>query len=118
VVTAVKKYTLNAVMIAFTGFFIGSVSCFFRSTNAKWSRMDRSPMTPKVLSAVSARVPHSLKAPVMSLTIGIGLIGSAVAPLVFGVAVERGALGSLPLVLVRLLCSYDIDTSDSLMRLG
>lgn len=49
---------------------------------------------------VSARVPPSLKSSVMSLTIGLGLIGSSVGPLAFGVVAGRGGLASLPAVLI------------------
>ncbi|KAI5477518.1 hypothetical protein MNV49_006305 [Pseudohyphozyma bogoriensis] len=78
---AVRNVAIDAVALVLVGFFIG-------------------PVTPKVLSTVGARVPPSLKSSVMSLTIGLGLIGSSVGPLLFGVVAGKGGLGSLPAVLI------------------
>ncbi|SCZ89509.1 BZ3500_MvSof-1268-A1-R1_Chr1-1g01226 [Microbotryum saponariae] len=77
----VRNYKIDAVALAFFGCTIG-------------------PVTPHVLSVVGARVPPSLKASVMSLTIGAGLVGSGAGPLLFGVIAGRGWLGSLPAVLI------------------
>ncbi|GAA5824229.1 hypothetical protein JCM3770_004339 [Rhodotorula araucariae] len=77
----VRHFVVDAVAVVLVGFFMG-------------------PVTPKVLDVVGVRVPPSLKASVMSLTIGLGLIGSAIAPLLFGLAAGRGALSSLPAVLI------------------
>ncbi|ORY73649.1 major facilitator superfamily domain-containing protein, partial [Leucosporidium creatinivorum] len=84
IVWAVRNYIVDAVALVLVGFFLG-------------------PVTPKVLSTVSARVPPSLKGSTMSMTIGLGLIGSAVGPLLFGVAAGKGYLASLPAVLI--VCS-------------
>lgn len=80
VVWLVKSFILDACALVLVGFFMG-------------------PVTPKVLSVVSARVPPSLKSSVMSLTIGIGLIGSALGPLLFGILAGT-RLEALPGVLV------------------
>ncbi|SGY59944.1 BQ5605_C007g04364 [Microbotryum silenes-dioicae] len=77
----VRNYKIDAVALAFVGVTIG-------------------PVTPHVLSVVGARVPPSLKASVMSLTIGAGLVGSGAGPLLFGVIAGRGWLNSLPAVLI------------------
>lgn len=61
-----------------------------------------SPVTPQVLSAVSQCVPPLLKSTTMSLTIGLGLIGSSMGPLLFGVAAGEGELSALPGVLIAL----------------
>ncbi|KAK4704915.1 hypothetical protein P7C70_g1287, partial [Phenoliferia sp. Uapishka_3] len=81
VVWGVRSVPVDAVALVLVGFFIG-------------------PVTPKVLSAVSTRVPPSLKSSVVSLTIGLGLIGSSVGPLIFGVVAGKGGLASLPAVLI------------------
>lgn len=65
-----------------------------------WSLASRRPTSPKVLSAISARIPTSLKGIVMSLTIGMGLIFAAIGPLFFGFAAAAGWLASLPAVIV------------------
>ncbi|GAA5960836.1 hypothetical protein JCM21900_002299 [Sporobolomyces salmonicolor] len=81
VIWAVKNFVVDAVAMVLVGFFFG-------------------PVTPKVLSVVGSRVPPSLKSSVMSLTIGLGLIGSSVGPLLFGVVAGHGGLASLPAVLI------------------
>ncbi|GAA5969714.1 hypothetical protein JCM3765_001215 [Sporobolomyces pararoseus] len=81
VIWAVKNYIANAIAVVLVGFFFG-------------------PVTPRVLSAVGQRVPPSLKSSVMSLTIGLGLVGSACGPLLFGLASGRGGLGALPGTLI------------------
>lgn len=81
VIWAVKSYIANAIAVVLVGFFFG-------------------PVTPRVLSAVGQRVPPSLKSSVMSLTIGLGLVGSACGPLLFGLASGRGGLGALPGTLI------------------
>lgn len=81
VLWAVKSVPVDALMMAFGGFFLG-------------------PTAPKALSAVADRVPVSLKSSVVSLTVGLGLIGSALGPLLFGLAVDAGFLGALPGTLV------------------
>ncbi|CEL55807.1 Bypass of stop codon protein 6 OS=Saccharomyces cerevisiae (strain ATCC 204508 / S288c) GN=BSC6 PE=1 SV=1 [Rhizoctonia solani AG-1 IB] len=60
----------NWATIAIAGFFLG-------------------PNTPGILSIVSARVPPSLKGIVVSITIGLGLVGATLGPLVFGVVVGK-----------------------------
>ncbi|GAA6003239.1 MFS transporter [Rhodotorula paludigena] len=77
----VHNFAVNAVVTVLAGFFIG-------------------PVTPKVLDVVGVRVPPSLKSAVMSLTIGLGLIGSSVGPLLFGLVAGRGGLSTLPAVLI------------------
>ncbi|GAA6032438.1 hypothetical protein JCM8097_008175 [Rhodosporidiobolus ruineniae] len=77
----VRSWAVDAVAAVLVGIFLG-------------------PVTPKVLSVVGARSPPSLKGSVMSLTIGLGLIGSAVAPLLFGIVAGRGGLSTLPAVLI------------------
>ncbi|GAA5895004.1 hypothetical protein JCM5296_000935 [Sporobolomyces johnsonii] len=81
VIWAVKNFVVDAVAMVLVGFFFG-------------------PVTPKVLSVVGSRVPPSLKSSVMSLTIGLGLVGSSVGPLLFGVVAGHGGLASLPAVLI------------------
>ncbi|BGP43687.1 hypothetical protein JCM10449v2_007732 [Rhodotorula kratochvilovae] len=80
----VRDFVVDAVAVVLAGFFMG-------------------PVTPKVLDVVGVRVPPSLKASVMSLTIGLGLIGSSVGPLLFGIAAGRGGLSSLPVVVIGIL---------------
>ncbi|GAA5851769.1 hypothetical protein JCM8547_001203 [Rhodosporidiobolus lusitaniae] len=77
----VRNFVVDAVAVVLVGFFFG-------------------PVTPKVISAVSGRVPPSLKGSVVSLTVGLGLVGSAVGPLLFGIVAGRGGLSSLPAVLI------------------
>ncbi|GAA5936081.1 hypothetical protein JCM10213_002197 [Rhodosporidiobolus nylandii] len=77
----VKNYIVDAVAMVLVGALLG-------------------PTTPAALSAVGARVPPSLKGSTMSLTIGLGLIGSSVGPLLFGVVAGRGGLSTLPAVLI------------------
>ncbi|KAG8726459.1 hypothetical protein FRC12_023387 [Ceratobasidium sp. 428] len=72
-------------MIALAGFFLG-------------------PNTPGILSIVSARVPPSLKGMVLSITIGLGLVGATLGPLLFGMAVGRFGLQTLPPVIITLAC--------------
>ncbi|CAE7090806.1 unnamed protein product [Rhizoctonia solani] len=60
----------NWATIAIAGFFLG-------------------PNTPGILSIVSARVPPSLKGIVVSITIGLGLVGATLGPLIFGVVVGK-----------------------------
>ena len=81
VLWAVRNVPVDAVMMAFGGFFLG-------------------PTAPKALAAVADRVPVSLKASVVSLTVGLGLIGSALGPLLFGFAVDAGFLGALPATMI------------------
>lgn len=55
----------------------------------------------------------------MSLTIGLGLIGSGVGPLAFGAVAEKGGLGLLPAVLVSLrrrVACKDADEDCRLVR--
>ncbi|QRW18318.1 major facilitator superfamily transporter [Rhizoctonia solani] len=60
----------NWATIAIAGFFLG-------------------PNTPGILSIVSARVPPSLKGIVISITIGLGLVGATLGPLLFGIVVGK-----------------------------
>ncbi|CUA69046.1 hypothetical protein RSOLAG22IIIB_08296 [Rhizoctonia solani] len=73
----------NWITIATAGFFLG-------------------PNTPGILSIVSARVPPSLKGIVVSITIGLGLVGATLGPLIFGVVVGKAGpgLGILPPVII------------------
>ncbi|KAF8751499.1 Major Facilitator Superfamily [Rhizoctonia solani] len=66
---AVNSTPSNWIGIAAAGFFLG-------------------PNTPGILSIISARAPPSLKGIVISSMIGLGLAGT-LAPLVFGVVIER-----------------------------
>ncbi|KAM0787314.1 hypothetical protein ACM66B_007088 [Microbotryomycetes sp. NB124-2] len=77
----VKQYIGTAVLFVVAGMFMG-------------------PVTPRVLSSVGDRVPPSLKVTAMSIMIAFGLGGSAIAPLFFGFAVDKGFLTSLPGVLI------------------
>ncbi|KAG0654602.1 hypothetical protein C6P46_001577 [Rhodotorula mucilaginosa] len=77
----VRSFIVDAVALALVGFFLG-------------------PVTPKVLAAIGARVPPSLKGSVVSLLVGTGLIGSSVGPLLFGVVAGRGGLSLLPAVMI------------------
>ncbi|GAA6062525.1 hypothetical protein JCM10212_001575 [Sporobolomyces blumeae] len=81
IIWAVHQYIVNAIAMVLVGFCLG-------------------PVTPRVLSVVGRRVPASLKSSVMSLTIGLGLVGSAAGPLFFGFVAGRGGLGSLPGTLI------------------
>ncbi|CAA7261252.1 unnamed protein product [Cyclocybe aegerita] len=67
---ATKANASNWVVIGAAGFFLG-------------------PNTPAILSIVSIRVPPRLKGAAVSITIGSGLIGAALGPLLFGVAVGK-----------------------------
>ncbi|KAK4048635.1 Membrane protein tms1 [Microbotryomycetes sp. JL201] len=78
---AVKQFIATAVLFVIAGMFMG-------------------PVTPRVLSTVGDRVPPSLKVTAMSLMIAFGLGGSAIAPLFFGFAVDKGYLTTLPAVLI------------------
>ncbi|KWU41146.1 MFS general substrate transporter, partial [Rhodotorula sp. JG-1b] len=77
----VRSFIVDAVALALVGFFLG-------------------PVTPKVLAAIGARVPPSLKGSVVSLLVGTGLLGSSVGPLLFGVVAGRGGLSLLPAVMI------------------
>ncbi|KAF8704630.1 Major Facilitator Superfamily, partial [Rhizoctonia solani] len=66
---AVNSTPSNWIAIAAVGFFLG-------------------PNTPGILSIISARAPPSLKGIVISSMIGLGL-GGTLAPLVFGVVIEK-----------------------------
>ncbi|GAA6006814.1 hypothetical protein JCM11491_003191 [Sporobolomyces phaffii] len=81
IIWAVHQYIVNAVAMVLVGFFFG-------------------PVTPRVLSVVGKRVPPSLKSSAMGLTIGLGLVGSGVAPYVFGIAAGAGYLSALPATLI------------------
>ncbi|KAM0753735.1 MFS general substrate transporter [Meredithblackwellia eburnea MCA 4105] len=85
IVWAVRNVPVDALALVGAGFFLG-------------------PVTPKVLSMVSARIPPSLKSSVMSLTLGVGLVGSSAGPLLFGIVAGRGGLGSLPACLLITSC--------------
>ncbi|KAI5477526.1 MFS efflux transporter [Pseudohyphozyma bogoriensis] len=81
VMWAVKNAVVDAVALAMVGFFIG-------------------PVAPRILSTVSNRVPPSLKSSVMSLSVGVGLLGSSGGPLLFGIIAGNGGLKTLPAVLI------------------
>ncbi|KAK4053988.1 hypothetical protein OIO90_003633 [Microbotryomycetes sp. JL221] len=78
---AIKQYIANAVLLVIAGMWLG-------------------PVTPQVLSVVGARVSPTLKSTAMSVQIAVGLAGSALLPLCFGFAVDKGYLSSLPGVLI------------------
>ncbi|CAE6363149.1 unnamed protein product [Rhizoctonia solani] len=71
---AVNSTISNWIAIAVAGFFLG-------------------PNTPGILSIISTRVPPSLKGITVSITIGLGLVGATLGPLLFGVAVGKVSLG-------------------------
>ncbi|KAG9084111.1 hypothetical protein FS749_005499 [Ceratobasidium sp. UAMH 11750] len=81
----VKSAPSDWLMVALAGFFLG-------------------PNTPGILSIVSARVPPSLKGMVLSITIGLGLVGATLGPLLFGLAVGKFGLQTLPPVIISLAC--------------
>lgn len=96
---AIKQYQVNAVMLVLIGFFLG-YALLCEPTGLQLTLLRNRPVTPKVLSVISARVPPSLKSSAMSLTIGLGLVGSAVGPLFFGFVAGKGfSAVSVPLVL-------------------
>ncbi|KEP51119.1 MFS transporter [Rhizoctonia solani 123E] len=67
---AVDSTPSNWVAVAVAGFFLG-------------------PNTPGILSIISTRVPPSLKGIVVSITIGLGLVGATLGPLLFGITVGK-----------------------------
>ncbi|GAA5830612.1 hypothetical protein JCM3766R1_002781 [Sporobolomyces carnicolor] len=81
VIWAVHNFIVNAVAAVLVGFFFG-------------------PVTPAVLTAIGRRVPPSLKSSVMSLTIGLGLVGAGCAPLLFGIIAADRHLAALPGTLI------------------
>lgn len=85
VLWTVNSAASNWIMIGVAGFFLG-------------------PNTPGILSIVSVRVPPSLKGIVVSITIGLGLVGATLGPLIFGVVVGkiRPGLRILPPVIIAL----------------
>ncbi|QRV90113.1 major facilitator superfamily transporter [Ceratobasidium sp. AG-Ba] len=60
------------------------------------------PNTPGILSIVSARVSPNLKETVMSIIIGLGLIGATLGPLLFGIAAGKVGLQVFPAVVITL----------------
>ncbi|CAE7226206.1 unnamed protein product [Rhizoctonia solani] len=84
---AVNSVASNWIAIAIAGFFLG-------------------PNTPGILSIVSTRVPPSLKGIVVSITIGLGLVGSTLGPLIFGIVAGKVSPGlrMLPPVIIVLAC--------------
>lgn len=83
----VKDFYSSSVALLVTGIFLG-------------------PITPRVLSSVTLRVPASLKGAVVSLTIGVGLIGASAGPLMFGTIANHGGLHTLPVVLASFFFDY------------
>ncbi|KAF8599583.1 MFS general substrate transporter [Ceratobasidium sp. AG-I] len=77
----VRAAASDWLMIGVAGFFLG-------------------PNTPGILSIVSSRVPPSLKGIVLSITIGLGLVGATLGPLLFGVAAGKVGLQVLPPVII------------------
>ncbi|KAH7341363.1 major facilitator superfamily domain-containing protein [Rhizoctonia solani] len=67
---AVDSSISNWIGVAVAGFFLG-------------------PNTPGILSIISARVPPSLKGIIVSITIGLGLVGATLGPLLFGITVGK-----------------------------
>ncbi|CAE6441808.1 unnamed protein product [Rhizoctonia solani] len=67
---AVNSTVSNWIGIAVAGFFLG-------------------PNTPGILSIISTRVPPSLKGIVVSITIGLGLVGATLGPLLFGITIGK-----------------------------
>ncbi|KAG8690190.1 hypothetical protein FRC11_013253, partial [Ceratobasidium sp. 423] len=83
---AVNSTASNWIAIAIAGFFLG-------------------PNTPGILSIISTRVPPSLKGIVVSITIGLGLVGATLGPLLFGITVGKISPGLrvLPPVIIVLV---------------
>ncbi|SCV71361.1 BQ2448_2949 [Microbotryum intermedium] len=82
VIGAVHSYQADAVALAFYGFAYG-------------------PIVPHILSMVSSRVSSELTSTVISLTLGVGVLGGAAAPILFGaIAVDHGLLSMLPTCLI------------------
>ncbi|SCV71362.1 BQ2448_2950 [Microbotryum intermedium] len=77
----VESFKIAAVALAFAGFCAG-------------------PMTPHVVSTVTSRVPSSLKASVISLTLGMAVLSGGGGPLLFGLIAGKGWLSSLPPCLI------------------
>ncbi|KDN40756.1 hypothetical protein RSAG8_07931, partial [Rhizoctonia solani AG-8 WAC10335] len=67
---AVDSTPSDWIAVAVAGFFLG-------------------PNTPVILSIISTRVPPSLKGIVVSITIGLGLVGATLGPLLFGITVGK-----------------------------
>ncbi|QRW18317.1 major facilitator superfamily transporter [Rhizoctonia solani] len=67
---AVNSTVSNWIGIAVAGFFLG-------------------PNTPGILSIISTRVPPSLKGIAVSITIGLGLVGATLGPLLFGITIGK-----------------------------
>ncbi|SCZ89500.1 BZ3500_MvSof-1268-A1-R1_Chr1-1g01220 [Microbotryum saponariae] len=82
VIGAVHSYKSDAVALAFYGFAYG-------------------PIVPHILSMVSSRVSTDLTSTVISLTLGVGVLGGAAAPILFGaIAVDHGMLSVFPTCLI------------------
>ncbi|SGY59971.1 BQ5605_C007g04367 [Microbotryum silenes-dioicae] len=82
VIGAVHSYKSDAVALAFYGFAYG-------------------PIVPHILSMVSSRVSTDLTGTVISLTLGVGVLGGAAAPILFGaIAADHGMLSMLPTCLI------------------
>ncbi|CEL55801.1 Bypass of stop codon protein 6 OS=Saccharomyces cerevisiae (strain ATCC 204508 / S288c) GN=BSC6 PE=1 SV=1 [Rhizoctonia solani AG-1 IB] len=79
----VNSVPLNWLMVGAAGFCLG-------------------PNTPGIVSIVSSRVPPSMRGIVISVTIGCGLIGATLGPLIFGVIVGRVGLKVLPPIVIGL----------------
>lgn len=82
---AVNSTASNWIAVAATGFFLG-------------------PNTPAILSIISNRVPPSLKGIILSVTLGLGLVGSTLGPLLFGIVAGKVSPGLrlLPPVVIAL----------------
>ncbi|RKP04043.1 hypothetical protein CXG81DRAFT_8738 [Caulochytrium protostelioides] len=81
----VPNRPLTAALMALSGFFLG-------------------PCTPAVLYAIGQVVTPSQRSASVSLVISVGLAGSAISPLVYGVVAKQSGLTSLPIVIV-VLCA-------------
>ncbi|KEP52040.1 putative MFS-1 domain protein [Rhizoctonia solani 123E] len=84
---AVNSSASNWVAVAVAGFFLG-------------------PNTPGIFTIISTRVPPSLKGIVVSITLGLGLVGSTLGPLIFGIVAGKVSPGLriLPPVIIVLAC--------------
>ncbi|KAL5634477.1 hypothetical protein ACGC1H_002511 [Rhizoctonia solani] len=71
---AINSSVSNWVAVAVAGFFLG-------------------PNTLGIFTIISTRVPPSLKGIVVSITLGLGLVGSTLGPLIFGIVAGKVSPG-------------------------
>ncbi|CAE6467811.1 unnamed protein product [Rhizoctonia solani] len=106
----VRERIGNTLLLASTGGAIGLL-WGVDSTPSNWIGVTVAgfflgPNTPGILSIISARVPPSLKGIMVSITIGLGLVGATLGPLLFGITVGKigPGLRILPPVII-VLCA-------------